>query len=216
MPWLIVKVAATLDGKIADRHGRSKWITREAARTFVHDTRNRVDCVLVSASTVLADDPELTVRHVAGRGRDPIRAIIDTELRTPIDSKLAKNPDGKTWIFSSQESIQKRGAAFPQTVQLIPIQLNKDDGGLDLHSVMSYLGKQNILSVMCESGGKLAVNLNYVSDEIYWLIAPKIMGDAESIPAFPMQWDSDIAKVFAMPLHDIERLGDDVLIKILL
>lgn len=216
MPWVIVKVAATLDGKIADREGNSKWITGEVARGFVHDVRNRVDCVMVSGSTAVADDPSLNVRGVAG-SRDPLRAIVDRQLQLPPDSKLATNPDGRTWVFAAAESIAVNGKHFDAArVKLIETPLKEDDGGLDLTWIMKYLGSHNVLSVMCESGGKLAVNMNYLTDEIYWMVAPKIMGDIDSKPAFPMDWQSNIGLVIGNKVHDVVRLGDDVLIKLLL
>jgi diaminohydroxyphosphoribosylaminopyrimidine deaminase/5-amino-6-(5-phosphoribosylamino)uracil reductase len=216
MPWVIVKVAATLDGKIADREGKSKWITGDAARAFVHDTRNRVDCVMISGSTALADDPELNVRGVSN-SRDPIRAVVDRELRISPSSKLALNADGKTWVFSSAEAIAARGSEFASTaVRLIETPLKPEDGGLDLTWILQNLGAQNVLSVMCESGGKLAVNMNYLTDELYWMLAPKIMGDAEAKPAFPMDWESNIGLVVGNKVRDVIRLGDDVLIKLTL
>jgi diaminohydroxyphosphoribosylaminopyrimidine deaminase/5-amino-6-(5-phosphoribosylamino)uracil reductase len=216
MPWLIVKVAATLDGKIADREGKSKWITGEHARKFVHDVRNQVDCVMISGSTAVADDPELTVRNVSG-GRNPLRAVIDRELKMSPSSKLAQNADGKTWVFATQEAIAANGSAFDAArVRLIETPLKAEDGGLDLTWILKHLGESNVLSVMCESGGKLAVNMNYLTDEIYWMLAPKIMGDADAKPAFPMDWESNIGLVVGNRIEDVVRLGDDVLLKILL
>jgi diaminohydroxyphosphoribosylaminopyrimidine deaminase/5-amino-6-(5-phosphoribosylamino)uracil reductase len=216
MPWLIVKVAATLDGKIADREGKSKWITGEHARKFVHDVRNQVDCVMISGATAVADDPELTVRNVSN-GRNPLRAVIDRRLQIDANSKLVNNEDGKTWIFSSAESIAAHGKKLDRKpVRLIETPLKEEDGGLDLTWILKYLGEQNVLSVMCESGGKLAVNMNYLTDEIYWMIAPKVMGDTDAKPAFAMDWESNIGLVVGMKTTDVIRLGDDVLIKLLM
>lgn len=90
LPWVVLKLATTLDGRIADRNGKSRWVTGTEARQFVHELRNRLDCVLVGRGTVQADDPSLTVREVS-RSRDPARAVLDTNLSISPSSRICKS-----------------------------------------------------------------------------------------------------------------------------
>ena len=154
LPWTILKMASTLDGKIADRNGKSRWVTGTEARQYVHNLRNKVDCVLVGRKTVEHDDPVLSVRDVL-RGRDPKRAVLDSNLVTAKDSKIFKpTSGGQTLLFclpeaaakvNSHESIADRSvadkssdktktqektaiktsAAYASNVSVIPVQQNK-------------------------------------------------------------------------------------------
>jgi diaminohydroxyphosphoribosylaminopyrimidine deaminase / 5-amino-6-(5-phosphoribosylamino)uracil reductase len=212
LPWVALKLAATLDGKIADREGRSKWITGEQARNFVHELRNRFDCVLIGANTAVLDDPLLTVRNIEDR-RDPIRCIVDAQLRLPATSRLAQNPDGKTWVFASEGAILRGGASYGASVKLIETPFSMPNQ-LDVMWILKYLGAQRKLSVLCEGGGKLAASLLASTDEIYWIAAPKIMSDNQAIPVINSELPSDISLVTPHTVREVRQLGNDVLIRL--
>jgi diaminohydroxyphosphoribosylaminopyrimidine deaminase/5-amino-6-(5-phosphoribosylamino)uracil reductase len=230
-PWLALKMACTLDGRIADRKGRSRWITGQAARNFVHELRDEYDAVMVGGATAVADDPELTVRGLAN-GRDPYRVVIDAALTVSPQSRLAQNQDGKTMIFASQEEISKKAGQFKPNVRLIPVgslplpEVSAADKGgpertqipdrhlLDLDAVLSLLAEQEIVSVLCEGGSRLAASLLEAKlvDEVYWLIAPKLMCDAASIPAVSGTRTVDINDAVELRNTAVLQLGNDVLL----
>jgi diaminohydroxyphosphoribosylaminopyrimidine deaminase/5-amino-6-(5-phosphoribosylamino)uracil reductase len=213
-PWVILKMAATLDGKIADRNGNSRWITGAHARQFVHETRNRVDCVLIGGQTAVVDHAELTVRDVKG-SRNPLRAVLDTQLLLPPDSKLALNPDGKTLVFTSADALATKGSRFGEHVRFVETPLTHD-GKLSLPFVLDYLGKLNVLSVMCEGGGRLAASMLPYTDEIYWMVAPKFLADNQAMPSINSDLEVTMPEVRTHSIRDVRRIGDDVLLNILL
>jgi diaminohydroxyphosphoribosylaminopyrimidine deaminase/5-amino-6-(5-phosphoribosylamino)uracil reductase len=221
LPWVILKLATTLDGRIADRFGKSRWITGPQARQYVHELRNRVDCVLVGKRTVLADDPSLNVREVS-RARDPIRAVLDSNLSLPKTSKIFR-PDtgGKTYIFCSKAAAAKgvkqeepKAEASNFSVEYFGIDNDGRSSQLNLRSVLLKLAEQGINTVLCEGGGQLAASLvhHHLIDEIDWIIAPKILGDVDGHPAMAEKRPIHLNQ--ALQLFDIRytQLDDDMLI----
>ncbi len=211
LPWVCLKMAATLDGKIADRQGKSKWITGPQARLYVHELRDTVDCIMVGGATASQDDAQLTVRNVA-QGRDPVRVVIDTQLKLPTDSKLATNSDGKTWVFSKEEQIEAKHGQYGPQVRLIPTPASALGEGLDLVWILRYLGQENILSLICEGGGRLASSLLPQTDEIFWFIAPKIMNDSEAVPVLASCGFSSVHLPSPFHTRSVKQLGEDTLI----
>ncbi len=220
MPWVVLKIASTLDGKIADRYGKSRWITGEEAREYVHELRNRLDCVLVGAATVRVDDPELNVRDIV-HFRHPKRAVVDTNLTIKPNARMC-NPEngGNTIIYCSEESFKKQGG-YPEKVEIVPTPTidNGSQSGparADLQFVLRDLKKHNVNSILCEGGGSLAGSLlqHDLVDEIVWILAPAILGDPEAVPS------SIINR--AIPLNGMKRfhhfesvvLGQDTLIRL--
>ncbi|MFN3740190.1 MAG: bifunctional diaminohydroxyphosphoribosylaminopyrimidine deaminase/5-amino-6-(5-phosphoribosylamino)uracil reductase RibD, partial [Thermodesulfovibrionales bacterium] len=174
MPFVILKVAMTLDGKIATESGDSKWITSLASRRYVHRLRSRVDAVLTAIGTVKADDPQLTVRLI--KGRNPVRVVIDPEFEIPLTANLLKTPP-PTIIFTKN----KAHSPLPEGVEVEYF----DSERLDLGDAMKRLYQRGITSVLIEGGS----SLNYyalkdgIVDKVLFFIAPKIMGGKNSIPS---------------------------------
>lgn len=189
LPWTILKMASTLDGKIADRNGKSRWVTGTEARQYVHNLRNKVDCVLVGRKTVELDDPVLSVRDVL-RGRDPKRAVVDSHLVTDRDSKIYKSTSGgPTFLFCREDALTENSSrsalgassskstgtktqnktqdkpaiqaarAFPSHVTVSAVPEGSDGFGLDLRVVLSKLHEQGVHSLLCEGGSVLAASL---------------------------------------------------------
>lgn len=180
MPWVILKLASTLDGKIADRTGTSKWITGPEARKFVHELRNRTDCVLIGAATARLDNPELNVRDIY-RSRNPKRAVIDPNLTIDPASRLCDaSTGGDTIIYCSEQAQQIH---YPDSVQIVRVPKSADK--LDLEYILKDLKKQQVSSVLCEGGGKLAGSLidQNLVDELIYIIAPAILGDENATPS---------------------------------
>lgn len=183
MPFLAIKSAITLDGKIATKNGSSKWITSTKARYSVQKLRNRYDAILTGANTVNIDNPSLTCR--VKNGRSPIRVIIDSNLRTDPDSKVY-NDDGIRVIVAVAENISKElMTKYPENVEFVSCPLKY--GKIDLVFFIKRLFEMRICSILVEAGGALCGQLvkDNLVDKIYLYLAPKITGDKEAI-----QWIS--------------------------
>lgn len=177
-PFVILKTAMTLDGKIATAAGDSKWITNEESRQYVHELRNRVAGIMVGIGTVLADNPELTTRLKSREGVDPVRIIVDTEARIPLEAKvLNSSSKAKTIIATTLkadkqklEQIKEKGA----DILVVPL---KDDR-VDLLALMKALGKQGLDSVLLEGGAALNFSAmeQGIVDKVVSFIAPKLVG----------------------------------------
>jgi len=176
LPFVILKLAASLDGKIATSKGDSQWITGVASRNYVHRLRNQVDAVLVGVGTVLADDPRLTCR-IPG-GRDPWRVILDGHLRIPLSAHLLRqrDPEKTIIISSSRAPIKKIKAIHDCGAQVWNFPWRK--GGIPFASILKRLSQMGLLSVMVEGGPITAARAlrERAVDKILFFYAPKIIG----------------------------------------
>lgn len=210
LPVVTLKAAVTLDGRIAGRGGDSKWITGELARRESHRLRAQHDAVMVGIGTVRADDPELTVRGV--RGRDPIRVVIDTNLRTPPKSKLLHHHSkAPTWIVHALDVTSKRIAALPG-VELIGVKRGRDRR-LPLRAVLRALADRGVKTLLCEGGAQLhgALLDAGLVDRAAVFVAPVILGDARAIPLAHGRGQLRIADGYRLRDTKTKRFGDDVL-----
>ena len=174
-PYVVMKYAMTLDGKIATRTGASQWITGEAARRRVHEDRHRYRGILVGVGTVLADDPLLTCRMEGGR--NPVRIICDTHLRTPLDSRIVRTAGEAETILATCEADGDRIA--PYTAAGCQVwQLPARDGHVDLAGLMDRLGAAEIDGVLLEGGGTLNWSMLEAGlvRRVQAYIAPKLFG----------------------------------------
>ncbi len=205
-PFVILKTAMTLDGKIATPTGQSKWITGEKARGLVHRLRGSVDAVLTAVGTVKADDPELTCR--ARGGRNPLRVIIDMSLKSPLGSKVFSCPP---------ETILVTSATGPKTVKLIKsgIKIINVKAKLKLERLMDKLGSMGITSVLIEGGSTLnsLALMEGVVDKVMYFIAPKIIGGAKSYPAVGGSEFRALERALRVRDMKVRRVGEDVLIE---
>jgi len=204
-----LKAAVTLDGRIAGRGGDSKWITGEAARRYAHRLRAQHDAVLVGVGTVLADDPELTVRLV--KGRDPIRVVLDSSLRTPLSSKLVKHSSkAATWLMHGPGASKGRIAKLQGLPGVEPVALT---GVVSPRQVLNELAKRGVRSVLLEGGSKVhgAFLDAGLVDRVAVFVAPVILGDARGIPLSAGKGVLKIADAFRLREVKTKKLGDDVL-----
>ncbi len=214
LPFVTLKAAITLDGKIASRTGESKWITGEAARMETHRMRADADAILVGIGTVLADDPRLTVRHVDGV--DPVRVVLDADLRTPPDAAIL-DPKGESsapvWIFHAEDAEPSRKDALSLPgVELIAVP--RHARGVDLGAVLKALGERDIVRLLVEGGAR--VHGSFVeaglADRAAIFVAPRIMGDAEAI-SFAVGGVVDSVDGSARLVHtEIRKFGTDWLV----
>ena len=212
MPFVTLKSAVTLDGKMASRTGDSRWITSKASRREAHRMRAECDAVLVGIETVLADDPRLDVRHV--RGRNPVRVVLDTRLRTPADAAVIGD-DGRCVIVHATARPGDAGVRLRDAgAELLRVRRNRRSGSLDLRAAMEALGGRDLVRVMVEGGPRvhgalLDAGLAHRADVF---VAPRILGDAEA-PAFASGRGSDtIAASYRLRNATTRCLGPDTLI----
>jgi diaminohydroxyphosphoribosylaminopyrimidine deaminase/5-amino-6-(5-phosphoribosylamino)uracil reductase len=212
LPWVIAKWAQTLDGKIADRHGNSKWISNERSRRLVHQLRARVDAVMVGIGTVLADDPRLTARDVPVR-RIARRVVIDPQLKIPQSAALLRDVDQHPLtIATSQPLAASRSATQLQQrgAEVIAVPQLPDSTRLDLAPLLKHLADAHAATnVMVEGGSRLLTALLDQSlIQVAWcFVAPRVMGDAQGLPAF------HTATPRLLRLQRVQRLDDDTLLR---
>jgi diaminohydroxyphosphoribosylaminopyrimidine deaminase/5-amino-6-(5-phosphoribosylamino)uracil reductase len=178
LPFCIMKTAMTLDGKIAAQTGDSKWITGELSRRYVHRLRHRTAGIMVGIGTVLADDPMLNTRLEDGGGSDPIRIILDSSARIPLEAKILNlDSNASTIIVATEKASKDRIKAIEEKGAEIIIAPLKNNG-VDLSFLMRILGEKKIDSILLEGGSKI----NYAAleagivDKVNAFIAPKIIG----------------------------------------
>ena len=176
-PYIVLKYAMTLDGKIATRTGASKWITGEAARRRVHQDRNIYSAVMVGAGTVAADDPLLTCRME--NGRNPVRIVCDSKLRTTADRQIVKTAREVRTIFATVTPDPDRKAEFLQAGCEV-WEFPSDGGRVDLNALMERLGREKIDSVIAEGGATLnwALLDKGLVRRVQAYVAPKLFGGA--------------------------------------
>lgn len=184
-PYVVLKFAMTLDGKIATRTGASKWITGEAARNHVHQLRGRYAGILAGIGTVLADDPMLNCR-IDG-AHQPLRIILDSHLRIPMGSRLVRSAKEYPLLIVCNESTRDReeGASRIQKLEEAGAKvwtLPEKDGHPDLNALMQRLGEEKIDSVLIEGGGTVneAALKAHIVHHVYAYIAPKIFGGEDA------------------------------------
>lgn len=215
-PFVTVKAAMSLDGKIATRTGESKWITGAQSRTFAMRLRAAHDAILVGVNTVLADDPALTLRPVDGlnveRMRQPRRLVLDSLARTPATAKLVSDEAAKlTTIVVTRRAPAKRIDALRERVR---VELTPErNGRIDLRWLMQKLGAENVTSVLVEGGGE--VNAAFLSaglaHRVAFFYAPKIIGGREAKPGVGGESVNGVND--ALRITDVEYrwLGEDLL-----
>jgi diaminohydroxyphosphoribosylaminopyrimidine deaminase/5-amino-6-(5-phosphoribosylamino)uracil reductase len=217
LPWVVLKTAATLDGKIAAAGGDSKWITSPIARKAVHrQLRDRCDAIMTGVGTVLADDPSLTTRLTHKAGRNPLRVIVDSQLRTPLDSQVVRQSalDGRTIIAATLDVDPARRAAL-EALGCQVILCDPSKGRVDLHDLMYQLGtRDDMISVLVESGGHLAASLLSASLVDRWLafIAPKIIGGTDAPGPVGTLNISRMADALEVQFRQVRRCGPDIVI----
>lgn len=213
-PFVILKCAATLDGRIATRTGDSKWVTGPAARRFVHQLRHASDAIMVGVGTVKADNPSLTTRLEDSQGTDPHRIILDTRLSIPEDAKvLQMESTSDTFIvFNHALDQEKAGRLADKGVRLIQVPLK--DRWLDLPAVLERLGEKNMTSLLIEGGSRVMGSAirSAIADKVHFFYAPKILGGDDGIPVCSGSGPEQMAG--SVPIDDISvrRFDEDVLI----
>ncbi len=212
-PFVAVKYAMSLDGKLATRTGDSKWISGEASRAYVQELRRQADAIAVGIGTALADNPRLTVRDAAGRPakRQPFRVVIDSQGRLPTSAVLLTEP-GKALVATARASTRARAALERAGAEVVS--LPGPDDQVDLKALLRLLGQREITSLLVEGGSALLGSFfqQGLVDKVYAFVAPVIIG-GEGAPS-PVGGAGVEHMAQALRLHRVRttQLGEDTLV----
>jgi diaminohydroxyphosphoribosylaminopyrimidine deaminase/5-amino-6-(5-phosphoribosylamino)uracil reductase len=218
-PFVILKGAMTLDGKIATRTGQSKWITSDQARQDVHRVRSQVDVVMVGIGTVLADNPELSARGSKGAtlgrtGRQPVRVVLDSRLRIPFKSKILQ------WVHEQPTILCTTVQASPKKIQTLREQhvqvwvLPQKKGRVSLRASLAQLGKEGMSSVLLEGGSTLnasALNEGLVN-QVRLYVAPLLMGGQDAKSLIGGVSPKALERAWRLVNPELRKIGQDWLL----
>ena len=209
-PFVTLKLAASLDGRIATSAGESRWITGPAARAAVHRLRARTDAILVGSGTALADDPELIARRGDRVVHRPVRVVVDGRLRVPPDAQVYRGEAARTWVLCARSAPAVRRRALAR-IGAVLIDVPRKGRLLDVRRGLARLADAGLTQVLVEGGGRLAASLlrEDLVDEVHWFVAPKLLGGdgIAALGALELRALSD-----ARTLDDlrVRRVGSDV------
>jgi diaminohydroxyphosphoribosylaminopyrimidine deaminase/5-amino-6-(5-phosphoribosylamino)uracil reductase len=207
-PYVTLKAAVTLDGRIATRTGDARWVTGEAARRWVHRLRDRVDAVLVGSGTARTDDPLLTTRLPGGRGRDPLRVVLDTELALPPRLALLHPRSAAPTLVAHASPRTRRTGPL---VELLRCRRGK--GGVDLRDLLAKLAARGVTHLLVEGGARVHARFlaEGLVDRIAVFVAPKLLG-ADGVPLLAAPGPARMADALRLDEVTVERIGEDVLV----
>ncbi len=211
-PLVTLKLATTLDGRIATRSGESRWITGEAARRMAHALRGRHDAVLVGVGTVLTDDPDLTCRIAGFRPVPLVRVVADSHLRVPLTARLvATAAQTPTWIISRNGADPERRQALSGAGVAV-IEVGAADPGVDLRQALQALGDRGLTRLLVEGGAQLAAALLRADlvDRVAWFHAPSVMG-GDGWPAAQAFGAQSLAAIPRFQREYASLIGEDML-----
>jgi diaminohydroxyphosphoribosylaminopyrimidine deaminase/5-amino-6-(5-phosphoribosylamino)uracil reductase len=215
MPFVILKTAMSLDGKIATRSGDSRWVTGKLARNHVHKIRNQVDAILVGTETVLKDDPRLTCRLETGSVKHPVRIILDRRNRIPLTAKVFKNSRSQKVVYVTGPDISSHRlkTLVSKKVEVLNGKLFKN--GFDIKHLLKELANRDMNSILIEGGAELNASVVKAGmvDRVVAFISPKLIGGTQA-PGF--LGGQGVMKVNdAMKLKDIDvtKIGEDLMVE---
>ncbi|MBS4022473.1 MAG: bifunctional diaminohydroxyphosphoribosylaminopyrimidine deaminase/5-amino-6-(5-phosphoribosylamino)uracil reductase RibD [Dethiobacter sp.] len=212
-PFVTMKAAMTLDGKIATRTGASRWISSERSREFGHRLRRRNDAIMVGVGTVVADNPRLTTR-LPEAGPDPLRIVVDSHARTPLEAAVIANKAGRTLLVAttaaSAESVDALRDNGVDVIQLPP----GDDGRVPLDKLMAELGGREITSVLVEGGSALNYSMLAAGlvDKVYFFVAPLLFGGDKAPSPIGGEGVARVDEAWHLTNIEISRYDCDVLV----
>ena len=216
LPFVTAKFAMSLDGKMATRVGDSKWISNDESRAYAHSLRHAADAIMAGVGTVIADDPKLTARCCAGRGgtshKQPLRIVVDSNGRTPVGAMLFGEPGRTILAFGGQVSEEQRRAYTQAGAELADFP--DGNGRVDLPSLMRFLGKQQVTSVLVEGGSSLlgAMFDAGLVDKVIAFIAPMVIGGTGALTAVGGLGAEKLADACRLEKTSTSRLGEDTVI----
>ena len=219
-PFVVVKIAETLDGKIATASGNSKWITSPPARRYSHRLRGQTDAILVGINTILRDNPLLTTRYPSS-ATSPVKIIVDSKSKLPLNAKiLSRMSPAQTIVattrFADKSKIKALQDKGVHVITDLPARRAKNfKERLSLKSLMKRLAKLNITSVLIEGGGKIIASAleEKIVDKLLIFIAPKIIGGEEAVTSVEGRGINRINQAIRIRGLKIKKIGQDILIE---
>lgn len=212
VPLVTLKFAQTLDGRIATVTGNSRWISSEKFRRLAHKLRATNDAIMVGIDTVLADDPQLTVRLV--KGRNPARIVLDSRLRIPLDAEVVRSREVALTIIATTPSADEQKLSCLREMGIEVLVTQEDEAGeVDLGYLLRILGQRGISSVLVEGGAGVITSLlrQNLVDKMIIAVAPKIMG--RGIEAVGELNIRDVNQTLKLSFRKIYRMGEDLIIE---
>ena len=208
-PFVTMKFASSLDGKIATASGESQWISCLESRKFTHHLRDINDAILVGVGTILADNPSLTTRLI--EGKNPVRVIVDSTARTPLDSNVVTDKSARTIIATTSKAPPEKISALENLGVEIILAGNER---VDLKILMCELARREITSVLVEGGGQIHFSMLSAGfvDKVYGFIAPKIIGGANALTAVEGVGFEKLSDAVALKNFTAEKIGEDILL----
>ncbi|HSA94738.1 MAG TPA: bifunctional diaminohydroxyphosphoribosylaminopyrimidine deaminase/5-amino-6-(5-phosphoribosylamino)uracil reductase RibD [Acidobacteriota bacterium] len=215
IPFVTLKAALTVDGKIACRTGDSKWISSAATRDYVHLLRGEQDALMIGAGTLLADDPRLTVRHALWAGKKVRRIVLDRRLRFPLDGRmLAARGGGPILVFAGREApADKVGELERRGAEVVRPPAGAGDWPLDL--VLAELGRREIAALLVEGGSRLFTSFieARLADKAILTLAPRLAGGAASPGLFGGEGRATVAAALPLRRTRTFAVGDDIILE---
>jgi len=215
IPFVTLKAAISLDGRMATRTGDSHWISTPVARDYAHLVRGEQDAILAGITTILRDDPQLTVRHANWPGKKIARVILDPGLRLPPSAAvLAAREGGPVLVFAGPDAPVKAAKALvgrgAEVVRAPAVR-----GRLDLSRVLAELGRREISSVLVEGGGAIATAFleSRLADKILLVVSPRLIGGAKAVPLFGGEGPARLADSLGLGRVSSFRLGGDLIVE---
>lgn len=211
IPFTVMKSAATLDGKIASGTGDSRWVTSEASRKHVHHLRRGYDAILVGINTVLADDPELTVRWGLA-GSNPLRVVLDSRARIPENARMLQGDQAPVILATTRQAPEEKLRRLES--QGIRVKV-LGERRVDLTALMPVLGDDGITGVFVEGGGTVNAALlkERLVDKVLYFLAPKLLGGWDSPTALEGPRVATMAEAIPLEDVDVRRFGEDILVE---
>lgn len=212
-PFTQLKLAASLDGRIATVDGESRWITGERARAFVHRLRREVDAIAIGSRTALADDPELTARRASRVVHRPVRVVVDSKLRTRPEARLIDvEHGGAAWLLGARGAAPQRKLRLERAGARV-VEVASRGGHIDLPAAWRKLGTLGINEILVEGGGGLAAALLRAGlvDRLYLILAPVLIG-GDGRPVLSSLGVKRLRQVLAPERFRVRRLGADLLL----
>lgn len=212
LPFVTVKFAQTLDGRIATAAGTSRWISSPPSRKIAHRLRAHHDAILVGVGTVLADDPELTVRLV--KGRNPTRIVLDSQLSIPPGARVLKDqPAARTFVAATPAADKEKLAALRQTgIEVLTVPPDTD-GRVDIGRLLKTLARRQISSVLVEGGAETITSFLRLglADRLVVFIAPKVLGrGTDAVGELNI---TDISRAVKLTFERVYRSGEDIVVE---
>lgn len=215
MPFVVLKAAVSLDGKIATVGGESQWITGPESRLYAHRLRHKYDGILVGINTILDDDPSLTTRLPEGDGVDPVRIVLDSKCRTPVNAKIINQSSKAKTIIAVTEAADKNKITALKKAGVEVLVINDQEGMVNLDQLLRRLGEMQITSLLVEGGS--GVHGSFLTagviDKVYWFIAPMLIGGRDAPGAVAGSGIKELTAAVRLNQPRVNRFGADICIE---